>query len=115
MNNTNLEKRKKFTTETARNAQKKSVVKRKFNKTLFECMNDEGNKNGKDKDGKMRPNKVIISKKIWDDAKKGNPLALKFIFNILGQIVPEQRDPETDSSNPFEELYDRLYSDEDSQ
>ena len=87
----NLEKREKFTTETARNAQKKSVAKRKQNKTLLEYLADEGYKLTKDDDKKRRENIQRLVRKTWKDAIEKEGLSRRIIFEkLISQGIEQQ-------------------------
>lgn len=101
MNETNLEKRKKFTTETARNAQKKSVAKRKQNKTLLEYLADEGYKLTKDDDKKRRANILRLVRKTWKDAIEKEGLSRRIIFEKLISQGIEHQPNELNENDPL--------------
>lgn len=100
MNNANLEKRKKFTSETARNAQSKSVIKRKQNKNLLEYLTDEGYKLTKDDDKKRRANILRLVRKTWKDAIEKEGLSRRIIFEKLIGIEHTQLN-ELQESDPL--------------
>lgn len=93
----NLKKGHKLDAETAREAQKKSVAKRKQNKNLLEYLTDEGYKLTKDDDKKRRANILRLVRKVWKDAIEKEGLSRRIIFEKL--IGIEQQQPNEQQEN----------------
>lgn len=97
----NLKKGHKLDAETAREAQKKSVVKRKQNKNLLEYLTDEGYKLTKDDDNKRRANILRLVRKTWKDAIKQEGLSRRIIFEKLINQGIEQQPNEQNVNDPL--------------
>lgn len=97
----NLKKGHKLDAETAREAQKKSVVKRKQNKNLLEYLTDEGYKLTKDDDNKRRANILRIVRKTWKDAIEKEGLSRRIIFEKLISQGIEQQPNELNETDPL--------------
>ena len=97
----NLKKGHKLDAETAREAQKKSVVKRKQNKNLLEYLTDEGYKLTKDDDNKRRANILRLVRKMWKDAIEKEGLSRRIIFEKLISQGIEQQPNELNETDPL--------------
>ena len=110
----NLKKRKKFTTETAREAQPKSVKKRMDNAAMVE---DLYKRLGMTAKGKTKSNGERINIHLAEDAADGDLQAAKLVYGILQANAPKETTIEqTDSgikvvtNNPqVAELIDGLW------
>ena len=97
----NLKKGHKLDAETARDAQKKSVAKRKQNKNLLEYLTDEGYKLTKDDDKKRRANILRLVRKTWKDAIEKEGLSRRIIFEKLISQGIEQQPNEQNENDPL--------------
>lgn len=97
----NLKKGHKLDAETAREAQKKSVAKRKQNKNLLEYLTDEGYKLTKDDDKKRRANILRLVRKTWKDAIEKEGLSRRIIFEKLISQGIEQQPNELNENDPL--------------
>ena len=97
----NLKKGHKLDAETAREAQKKSVVKRKQNKNLLEYLTDEGYKLTKDDDNKRRVNILRLVRKTWKDAIEKEGLSRRIIFEKLIGTEQQQLNENQQETDPL--------------
>lgn len=112
MNNANLEKRKKFTSETARKAQKKGVSKRKENKMLLDYLIAEGQKLAKDEDGKRRVKADILSKKTWNDAIKKEGQSRKLLFDYLIGLINKDKEQDCVNLDDLRKQFENIYGED---